>query len=310
MATLQNRAIFEFCEKTYSELEKQDNGYYPQKHDKIVLEKAANHFSTSEQNVAQIYDSYTKLSAKIEMMKINRLPKKKRMAAIKGKAKDILLNNKDLPFHITEGSPSTPLKPATEIIEEEFNDTIIKLAQAGWTIPLTIDIENLYDLKNCSSNQENIDEYFTKFYTTNELEHLYEIIINSIDNPGQKKRFEECYNIFKQGLYSTCLTTLITILEGMIAAHGDDPKDVRVMRVCNYHISTEKKNGNLIMSMCWQSVYEYTKLLFEKSDFSQAEPDGTKRHWLVHGRTSQIGEKLDCIRLFNALSTISNLNQQ
>ena len=69
----------------------------------------------------------------------------------------------------------------------------------------------------------------------------------------------------------------------------------------------ERNNGNKIKSLCWQSMYEYTKLLFEKSDFSKAEPDEANRHWLVHGRTSQIGDKLDCIRLINALATLSNL---
>ena len=54
-------------------------------------------------------------------------------------------------------------------------------------------------------------------------------------------------------------------------------------------------------------MYEYTKLVFEKSDFSQTEPNEINRHWLVHGRTSKVGDKLHCIRLINALSTLSNL---
>ena len=145
------------------------------------------------------------------------------------------------------------------------------------------------------------------FYTDKQLDELSQTICSAIDNQGQKKRFEEAYLIFKQGMYSSCLTVLTTILEGVISSFGYDPKDVRVMRICNYHASEEKNNGNAIKSLCWQSIYEYTTLLFEKSDFSKAEPDEANRHWLVHGRTSQIGEKVDCIRVINALSTISNL---
>ena len=172
---------------------------------------------------------------------------------------------------------------------------------------MTIDIQQLEELRNCSSDDEKIEEFFLNFYTDKQLEELSQTICSAIDNQGQKKRFEEAYSIFKQGMYSSCLTVLTTILEGVISSFGDDPKDVRVMRICNYHASEEKNNGNSIKSLCWQSIYEYTTLLFEKSDFSKNEPDETNRHWLVHGRTSQIGEKVDCIRVINALSTISNL---
>lgn len=307
MATFKDRDVFEFCENLYIELKKQDNGYYPHKHDKIVFHKAAEYFAISEDEVDRIYDSYTKLAAKVEMMKINRLPKEKRKAAMMRKMQDILLHNKDLPYYKIEGEPVEPIVPATDIIEEEFKDTVSKIAKAGWTIPLTIDVERFDELKGCIASQEDIDKFFSSFYTDDELENLYETIYNSITNLGQRKRFEECYIIFKQGLYSSCLTTLTTILEGFISTFGDDPKDVRIMRICNFHADEERNKGNKIKSLCWQSMYEYTKLLFEKSDFSKSEPDETNRHWLVHGRTSIIGDKLHCIRIINALSTLSNL---
>ena len=32
MATFRDREVFEFCEKTFEELKRQDNGYFPHKH--------------------------------------------------------------------------------------------------------------------------------------------------------------------------------------------------------------------------------------------------------------------------------------
>lgn len=307
MATLKKREIFEFCENLYKQLKRQDNGYFPHKHDKIVFDKAAEHFKLSKDEVNNIYSSYSKYAAKLEIMKINRLPKSKRESVMMRKMQDILLNNKDLPFYIFEGEPSTPIIPAIEVIEKEFQNIIPIIAQSGWTIPFTIDVEKLSDLKTYSKKQQDIDTFFSEFYTDRELDNLYDTIYNSIENFGQKKRFEESYTIFKQGLYSTCLTTLITILEGFISTFGDNPNDVRIMKICNSHSEEERKNGNIINSLCWQSMYEYTKLLFKKCDFSKNEPNESNRHWLVHGRTSQIGDKLDCIRLINALATLSNL---
>ena len=77
MATLRERDVFEYCENLFEKLKKDDGGYYPHKHDRMVFEQTAEHFSISEENVRKIYDSYTKLAAQIEMLKIKRLPKKK-----------------------------------------------------------------------------------------------------------------------------------------------------------------------------------------------------------------------------------------
>ncbi len=307
MATFRDREVFEFCERTFEELKKEDNGYYPHKHDKVVFERASKHFGISIDEVDRIYDSYTKVAAQIEIMKIKRLPKKKRKEAMMRKMQDIILNNKDLPFYKIEGEPKEPIVPATDVIEEGYKELVSIIAHSGWTIPLTIDVQQLEELRKCCSDSGKIDEFFLGFYSDEQLDELYQIIYSSINNEGQKKRFEEAYSIFRQGMYSSCLTVLTTILEGVISSYGDDPKDVRVMRICNYHASEEKQNGNSLKSLCWYSIYEYTTLLFEKSDFSKAEPDEANRHWLVHGRTSQIGEKVDCIRVMNALSTISNL---
>lgn len=307
MATFKDREVFEFCEKTFGELKRQDNGYFPHKHDKEVFDRAAAQFGIGVDEVDRIYDSYTKAAAELEIMKINRLPKKDREEAMMRKLQDIILNNKDLPFYKIEGEPQEPIAPATDIIEEGYKDLISNVAHTGWTIPLTIDIQQLSELQNSSLDSEKIDEFFLKFYTDEQLDVISHMISSAIDSQGQKKRFEEAYLNFKQEMYSSCLTVLTTILEGVISSFGDDPNSVKVKRICNYHASEEKKNGNAIKSLCWQSIYEYSTILFKNSDFSKAEPDETNRHWLLHGRTNKIGERVDCIRVMNALSTISNL---
>lgn len=306
MATFKDRDVFEYCEKLYEQFKKIDNGYYPHKHDDAVFQQVANHFAIKKKDAVDIYNSYSKLAAKLEMMRINRLPAKKRKAALMRRMQDIVLNNKDLPFYKKEGEPSSPILPTTVSLENDLKEPVINVAKAGWTIPLTIEVEQLVELINCHG-AESIDLFFENFYTEERVNKLQDIIESSIENPGQKKRWEECCSIFKKGMYSSCLTVLTTILEGKISSFGDNPEDVRMMRICNFQMEEERKKGNNVKSLCWLSMYEYIRLLFEKSNFSKEEPNATNRHWLVHGRTSQINNKLDCIRLINALSTLSNL---
>lgn len=136
----------------------------------MVFEKTAEHFSISDENVRKIYDSYTKLAAQMEMLKIRRLPKKKQQAAMMRKMQDIVLNNKDLPFYKKEGEPSSPILPATITIEEELKAPVSNIANAGWTIPLTIDVEQLSELTSCCDCQH-IDSFLRSSIRTAKLEN-------------------------------------------------------------------------------------------------------------------------------------------
>ena len=68
MATFRDREVFEFCEKNFEELKRQDNGYFPHKHDKEVFNRASAQFGIGVEEVDKIYDSYTKVAAKLEIM--------------------------------------------------------------------------------------------------------------------------------------------------------------------------------------------------------------------------------------------------
>lgn len=307
MAKVKEKDVFEHCEKLYNKYKMQDGAYYPSIHDEIVFKETAKYYEMSIEDVYKIFDTYTKLAAKIEVAKINRMPKAKRKEATMRKLRAIILENHDLPFYKKENNCTDKVLTAGEIIEEEYKDIISKIANLGWTIPLNIELEKLEELKRNSSNNEKVDSFFVDFYSEEELKKVYHNIYQAIPNKGQKKRFEECFQLYQKQMYSSCVTVLTTVLEGIISSFGDDAKDVRVMRICDYHAKEERKNGNNIQSLCWISMYEYIKIIYEKSDFSQSEPNGANRHWIIHGRTSKLGEKLDCLRLFNALSTMTNI---
>ena len=305
MARFIEGAIFEYCENLYDELEKADGGCYPSKHDNLVLQNASEHFGIPIDEIEKKYQDYKALVAKNLMQKINRMPKKKRQAVIRRKAQDILLNNRDLPFGKIEGGPSEKLSSSLDDFFNDYKELIEKTALAEWTIPLTIGINKLDTIKKCSDDVAKLDAFFIDFYSGKEFPLMCKHIQAAIENVGQRKRFEECIDTYKQGMYSTSLTTLTSVLEGLLSCYSDNPQDVRIKKICMHYVEEEKNKHNMIRCLCWTSMLEYTKVLFEKSDFSQNEPGTTNRHWILHGRTSKIGQQADCLRLFNALSTIA-----
>ncbi len=311
MATMEDAKIFEYCENLFDKLKERDGGYYPSKHDSYAIEETAKHFSISIDEVNRIFHEFTKQTAEIEMTKINKLPPALRKKVIMERGANILRENKDLPFCEKEGPPTIPFQSHASIFYQEYEPIAINVAKLGWTIPLNIDIKHLYDLKQIPLEENEIDNFFVDYYNGKELKLICRKISKAIQtyNVGQKEIFYECLEAYNAKLYSTCLTTLITILEGFISSFGDDPLDVRMKRICKYHEQEEYKNNKIVKSLCWKSICEYIDVLFEKSKFDEDEPLTINRHWIEHGRTTRAGTQKDCIKMFNALSTMTLIEQ-
>jgi len=309
VATIEEGIVFEYCEKLYREIEAHDGGYYPSKHESYSYTEVAAHFKISENEVSRIYNKYNKQATDIEVEKINKLPPPLRKKAMEKRVRGILLNNRDLPFYKQEGSPSVELPEALEVLNSEYHKSVETIANCGWTIPLDIDVKRFNELLSILNDDVAIDKYFTEYYSKRLVRLICRKISKAIEIEAQKVKFNECINAYEKGMYSVCLTTLITILEGFIFLFCDQPNDTRVMRICKFHADEEMKRKNNIRGLCWLSMYEYTKVLYQKSDFTQPEPIKLNRHWLQHGRTEKTVEKTDCIRVLNALSTLVIIKQ-
>lgn len=305
MATIEEGSVFEYCEGLFVELIDKDGGYHPSKHDVQVFKQAAKRFGITTDDVNRIYSTYSKIAADREIDKINKLPKAIRQKVIKRELQNIVLNNHDLPFYKIEGDPTEPLTSALDVLEEEYRGLIEKIAKAGWTLPLTLKVQQLEEIRKSIDDIEALDTIFVNFYSNKEFLLMCRHIRLAMENAGQQKVLEECIDIYRQGLYSACITALTVVLEGFISSFGDDPRDVRVMRICKFHADETKKKGKMLQSLCWLSLYEFTRIFFDKSDFDKVESPVVNRHWISHGRTSRIGEQADCLRVFNAISTLA-----
>ncbi len=309
MATIEESAVFEYCQRAFRELAERDGGYYPSRHDKPAFLQTAEHFSISETEVDRIFNEYDKRAADIEMDKIKKMPPALRKRVMEQRARDIFRNNRDLPYYKLEGPPSKELTDSLDILSDEYRALIEAIAKSGWTIPLSIDIKRFDELKKIVGDDAAIESYFVDYYNGREVKLMCRKIMRVLEGTVQQDIFTECIIAFEKGMFVVCLTTLLTVLEGFISVFGDDPQDTRVMRICKFHADEEMQKKNNIKSLCWLSMYEYTKILYQKSDFSQPEPSTINRHWIQHGRTGKSAESTDCLRVLNALSTLTSIKQ-
>ena len=289
----------------FDELEQRDGAYYPSKHDPIALSKTAGQFNITESEASRIFDEFSKHAADLEMKKANTLPPAARKRFIEQRFHDILSNNHDLPYFKLEGEPSEELSSPLDILTDAYQSLIEIIAENGWTIPMSIDLKRFDELQQNIGSEADLNAYFSQYYDGREFRYLYRKIKKLLNSEAQKQTFEEFFNAYNNKQFMICRTSLITILEGMISEFDTDPQNIRVMKVCNAKAKEERDAGKNICGLCWCSMYNFVKKLYEKSDFSQTEPDKMNRHWIEHGRTDRVDDGIDCLKLFNAIATLT-----
>lgn len=302
--------IFEYMESLYDELERIDGQYLPHsKHDKHVKEATMTKFNISAKKVDEIYDVFSKKAAKKQVEAINKLPMQMRKEKSLELLSDILKNNGDAPWRKIEGAPKNKLKSSLDLLYEEYIDIAETIGEFGWSIPMSMGLSKIDSLKDFGLNEESINIFFEKFYDDKQLKYSSKHILKSNINEHLKSVFVECIDIFNMGKYTASTTTLLTVLEGVLSDFGDDQTDIRMKRICRFQMDKTKADKKIINHLIWVSIYKFIDELYSKSKFNQNEPGQINRHWILHGRTKRELDKIDAIRIVNAIHSLITIEK-
>lgn len=301
---IENGRVYEFIENLYDELKNHDGGYFPSKHDNYVFERASEVFSISIEDTQKIYEGFGKHVARLLELKLQRLPKKERQKRREEMLRNIMKNNRDLPFYELEGPPTEDIKSGLDTIDEEYSKVAELIGTNGWTIPGSMGLSKLNDLLDKEIIIEVLDPFFSDFYTSKKFKLMVKHVENSNMKSTQKELFRQCLEAYSCRNYLICTTALITILEGLLSEFGEDKKDIKMIKICRLHMEKTKADKKIINHLVWVSLFNFIKELYEKSSFDKNQPERINRHWILHGRTDkQVGEA-DCLRLFNAIYSL------
>lgn len=304
---IESAIVFQFIENKYDELESKDGGYYPSCHDKLVFEMAAIEFDITPSKAEKKYLEYKELEAQLVVKKLNRLPKALKKKREMEMLSNIVKNNRDLPYAELEGPATETIKSGLIMIRDEYKAIVDSSGNNGWSIPMSIKFNKLEALRGKEKNAEVFDAFFIKYYEDKNFELLVKHVNNSRINEVQKGLFNDCVEVYKSGKNLLCINGLMPILEGVLSQFGEDPKDIRMMKICRDNMDKTENESKLINHLVWVSCYSFVSKLYEKSDFTSDEPTILNRHWILHGRTNSEWKPEDCLRLFNAIYTIASL---
>ena len=197
-------------------------------------------------------------------------------------------------------------KKSVAQFDKTLDSVVDKLSSDGWTLPAELGIYAV-NIIGQTEEIEDINAFLADYFTCDEYrvaKRMIDSILCSRIREPLKELVRQCWDAFQNKLYAVCATSLLSVIEGILSEFGDDKRDVRMMKICQYHVDNFSTNGSTIEKHVWISYNSFIRKLYEKSDFTAAEPNVINRHWLLHGRSDFEQTEIDCIRLFNAVQSL------
>lgn len=180
-----------------------------------------------------------------------------------------------------------------------------KLGQMGWTLPMWGEVSLARRLVDGSRTAEEIDQMFVEAYAENDGQQYREMVSGILAVDSLQKwapLIEECDFAFQNKKYLIVVPSLITILDGFLAAlDGKLDGPTRPIRIVSQRLRPE------VTGFVESSVHGFISQVFVDHKFSNDRRPLINRHWVLHGRDDPKWTESDCLRLFQALETMAHL---
>ncbi len=197
--------------------------------------------------------------------------------------------------------------------EETIATNAEKLGSLGWTIPMDATIPDCMRLLERSSNSETADTAFTAFYNADERAAylaLKERLLAETELAMWREDLITALARFEHDDYLSCVSVLLPRVEGFLATKGKEPRFY--MKGARERFFAQKLNTadkSPLNDALWCSVRAFVDRLYEPVDFTDQVQltNRLNRHACVHGRGNYKHTQADCLRLLQALDTLSSL---
>jgi hypothetical protein len=228
----------------------------------------------------------------------------------------------ELRTHLIE-SINVSLRPVIEIDWEEFERKEKKSAESlgrrGWTLPMNMTPGETIGISEIEG-QDELDSTFLSFYSK---EEEFQFIKTHILEHELTKEWEalltQCFESYENGNYLIVIPNLFIIIENishiLISPRYQkylNPNQKRKPPLRDQYKKVKKEvETDRTYIICYISVAEYLNCVFKSGNFDKrpARLPIINRDWVLHGRDYPCNWKqVDALRLFNALSTIIELD--
>jgi hypothetical protein len=155
---------------------------------------------------------------------------------------------------------------------------------------------------------DQLDDAWLEYYTAEEGKEFDELIKALGDVPfldPWRAYLEGAEYLYRSGRFAAAIPGLFAAMDGAFAAairQSHRPVNLRTTAV-EFRETAEYASRYV----CWSSLVGFTQVVYRDHPFHEGPLPGVNRHLVQHGRAMPPRPQVDCLRLLQALETLSLL---
>jgi hypothetical protein len=214
------------------------------------------------------------------------------------------------------------LAPLREINWDELEKGWLNMAEGlaikGWTTPLNMDVDRMFELA-AIKKQYKVDKAFIEFYADKDnFKELKDTLLEHKLLNEWNGLLKQCLENYEKGNYLIVIPSLFTIIEGF--AHKlifprfkiSDKTDENISLSRKYETVRSEVLEDSVTLAYYASAQVFIRMAFKFAGFDKEDarrPFLINRNWVLHGRDNpSLWKRVDALRLFNAISTLTVLD--
>jgi hypothetical protein len=184
----------------------------------------------------------------------------------------------------------------------------------GWTIPLYATPGEIVSIIDVISDEATADAAFVWYFTCGDEAQLKVLIQRILKNPELqywRPALEEAVTCLREKKYRACIALLLPLVDGLCARRFNLPEFEKGRRRRAF-LEAKRQYAltqYFIEGAMWLSFIGFADVVFCDVDFQKRAswPSVLNRHIILHGRDIPQARLEDCLRLLQAIDTITEL---
>ncbi len=193
--------------------------------------------------------------------------------------------------------------------DEEFShlaDRARELGRLGWTLPLWVPPNVIRDFLQ-DADRASVHKELVRYFSASRGRNANELI-STVCAEARLRRWSRLLRqaaaAFRRRQYAIVVPALFAVLDGRIAHATGAQRTKRPARQSALSGRRTAQSGLAVAA--WASIEGFVEVTFETHPFSSPPPQSLNRHWALHGRSEPHWSRVDCLRLWQAIHTISD----
>lgn len=181
----------------------------------------------------------------------------------------------------------------------DWYKAIEKLSKSQYMFTDDLDL----DFAQKVNESDDVDLLIEKYYFNNDGNNIKKVIDHCNSKnilSAQSNLYIEIIEAYKLGHYHLAIVGLFALIDGVLSEISETEitnfkKRIEIVRKKIYKRNPLKSLDRKLLCISLSMGF-FEKSVFSNSDFLKTEPAFVNRHWLLHGRTNRVYNKIDFLK--------------